>query len=285
MTTQCIIIRCKSVGKDEMALFAVLKESFSERDIFFSCDSEFDDHSNQYSLKNFVAKSELNVDVPTLGWRCGDHNFYSVYSKNEHYDYYWIIEPDVYLETNGLSALLDEVKNKSTDILIHGLTKQNPSWSWYNRYKSLFPQDEIYGGLFALVRLSNNAVSFLYDKRVELAKHWSENTFPAQNYPNDEAFVCSTLMNNGFTGDSFSITKNGYFNLCRKHISNVPQGVIAHPVYSNYGRIIEKEKQTLLASKNASTTALSATMTKLLEQNNYDPELLTNLLNVVIEAQ
>lgn len=282
MVEHCIIIRCKSVGEQENKLFSVLKSQFPTNDIFFSCDSDFEHREQERSLKRFVRDSGLEVEVPILGWRCGDHNFYSVYSANPNYEYYWIIEPDVHLTSTSLAALLKEGSENNSDLLVHGLTKQNASWSWFARYKALNPEHDVYGGLFALVRLSNRAVKFLYEKRLALAKEWEQLALPASAYPNDEAFVCSMLMNNGFSGAKLQITDNGYFNLWRKHVDNIPQDLIVHPVYYSYQRIVEKERFDLLATKKAGTSAISRRLLVLLQQNNNDHALLTCLLDVLL---
>lgn len=282
MVEHCIIIRCKSVGEQESALFSLLNSQFQTNDIFFSCDSDFEHKEQERSLKRFVSEAGLAVEVPTLGWRCGDHNFYSIYSINPNYKYYWIIEPDVHLTFNSLKTLLKEGNENGADLLVHGLTKRNPSWSWYDRYKALNPEHDVYGGLFALVRLSNSAVKFLFEKRLALAREWEPSILPASGYPNDEVFVCSMLMNNGFSGAQLQITNNGYFNLWRKHIDNIQQDLIVHPVYYSYQRIVEKERFDLLETKKAGTSAVAKRLLTLLQQNNNDHALLTCLLDVLL---
>ncbi|BFT31564.1 hypothetical protein D210916BOD24_27400 [Alteromonas sp. D210916BOD_24] len=270
------------MGSDEQTLYSTLQTAFPDNDIYFSCDSDFENTQRVLSLKRFIKQEGLDVEVPTLGWRCGDHNLYSVYNLNKDYDFYWLIEPDVFIQKQSLERLLEEASSTHSDLLLHGLSKQTPSWSWYTRYQILYPEHTIFGGLFSLIRLSNSALSFLFDERKKLAKKWKSGSFEPANYPNDEVFVCSMLMNNQFSCSELQITQNGYFNLIRKHITNIPKDLIVHPIYSDYARIIEKERFDLLATKKVGAGALATRIAKLLEQNNYDKVLLENLLDVVI---
>ena len=234
---ECIIIRCINIGKRETSLSRMLSKYFNEKDIYFVCDDGVVESSQVLSLKHFLKTHSLKVDVPKLGWRCGDHCFYRAYDNNNTYDYYWLIEPDVYIDEIGLTNLTKESKLKKHDLLINNLRIAPASWYWYKTYKMHFPSDKIYMGFFPLVRLSAKAIEFAYEERKKLS---SNHTLNVELYPNDEVFITSKLLNNSFSASTLECLEQGYFNLVSKYYKNVPKGVISHPTFYTYNEVIEK---------------------------------------------
>ena len=77
----------------------------------------------------------------------------------------------------------------------YALTERNKNWLNYLPYKNIYPSHQVYGMFFPISRLSKNAISFLYQKRLELI---SKKQLNGIEMPNDEVFVASQLCNNNF---------------------------------------------------------------------------------------
>ncbi|WP_428033902.1 hypothetical protein [Amphritea sp.] len=268
MKNYCFIIRCIDVGEAEINIFNTLKTRIPEKSIFYLIDQDQDDLQNHLSLPKFRREKKLQIDDRRLGWKCGDYCFYRVYDEHPDYDYYWLIESDVYIDNESLNKLIIESDDNNSDLMIHNFGPRTEKWDWHGIYKNHYPKQEIYGGLFPLVRLTGSAIKDLYRERLELIK---KGNIDNKNMPNDESFVCSFLANNGYKCSDIKITKNGDFNLTRKHISHIKKGGIYHPVFSDYDSIFEKESLKLTAA--VSDGSFAEVSYKILQRNNFNESL------------
>ncbi|MBY5923344.1 hypothetical protein [Ferrimonas balearica] len=237
--SECVILRCAQFGQQERALFSLLQSAFGEGAAFIAVDStEIEGEANICCLPDYVKTHRLDVGINRLGWRCGDHCFYGVYERRSDFDYYWLIESDVYADSEALKKLTAESRSRTEDLLIHRFRELEPSATWARHYHRYYDETS-YGGFFPLVRLSNRAVAYLQSERVALAQRYDGSRF----YPNDESFVCGRLANHGFSCASLNLTRLGKFNLIRKLRKHVEKGLLHHPVYDDIDEVVTKEKR------------------------------------------
>lgn len=99
-------------------------------------------------------------------WLCGDYFLYHVYDKRPDYDYYWLIEPDVYFDYADLSSFFDPLQACSHDYLVMHFGLRKANWAWYDTVKNYY--GKVYGGPYPLVRVSNVALQYMLMKRREI---------------------------------------------------------------------------------------------------------------------
>lgn len=236
---ECVIIRCLSFEERERRLLNTLQTQFGVEHVYIACDSPAgESHPLLIDLGEFTRQNRLFVTLEKLGWRCGDHCFYAVYQCDSSYDYYWLIENDVYVDAEAIEKLLAESRRRDEDLLIHNFKPLLPGATWAKHYHHYY-DETAYGGFFPLVRLSNRAVKYLQSERTALAQRYDGSRY----YPNDESFVCGRLGNNGFSYGSINLTKQGRFNLTRKLEKHVEKGLLHHPVYNDIDEVVAKEKR------------------------------------------
>lgn len=236
---ECAIIRCLSFKERERRLLDTLQAQFGVGNVYVACDTPTEtSHPALLDLGDFIRQHQLFVAIDKLGWRCGDHCFYAAYQSDSNYDYYWLIENDVYVDTEALEKLLAESRCRGEDLLIHNFKPLPSNATWAKHYQHYY-DEPAYGGFFPLVRLSNRAVGFLQSERINLAQRYDGSRF----YPNDEAFVCGRLANNGFSCGSINLTKLGKYNLTRKLEKHTEKGLLHHPVYDDMDEVVAKEKR------------------------------------------
>lgn len=130
----------------------------------------------------WVANEGLRHDVE-YGWLCGDYAFYALRAERPDYDFYWLVEPDVYFSSSpdGFFKSFDTVE---TDLL--GLDPR--PFHFGHRWTEGMPggMDFIYA-IFALTRMSGRALDTLKPLRVEMGKR----DIFKRKYPNDELFSYS----------------------------------------------------------------------------------------------
>lgn len=146
---------------------------------------------------------ELFTDCSDLFWRCGDYVFYNAYQKLQDYAFFWVIEPDIYLNFSNLNDFFNFFeKDIETDFLSLVFDEANPSWGSNFENMNRF-SETVYRCYYSLMRLSNRSIKFLLHKRQSLTKkHFTReaNKEPLSEsfYPNDESFTATTLVQNGF---------------------------------------------------------------------------------------
>jgi len=118
------------------------------------------------------------------GWRCGDYAYYAMRQAHPDYDFYWLIEPDVYFSSSP-SPFFEAFQGDHSDAL-GAYLKSYPS---DHRFSLGMPDIPLYNAIFPLTRLSAAAIDLLLKARIALRTDIG-NRF----YPNDEVFVFSSIM-------------------------------------------------------------------------------------------
>ncbi|WP_162302616.1 hypothetical protein [Salinicola lusitanus] len=140
-------------------------------------------------------------------WLCGDYFLYHVLSSVPDYDYYWLVEPDVYFDFDDISEFLRPLDEVAKDYVVMHYGERRSNWAWYDTVSPYF--ETVYGGPYPLVRLSKAALHFMLAQRQKLSSEYQKTE--SGRWPNDEAFTATFLANNKFKCSSFNDLGVGLF--------------------------------------------------------------------------
>lgn len=196
---QCIIIRSHYANTQVLELVEVLRRVRpAELVLFTGGDSPLAGVDIPQILLGQELTDKLGIlSPPDVGWRCGDYAFYGAYDREPSYDFYWLVEGDVYFSFEDVNTFFDHFERRTEDMLARRVGERTADWSWwYSTMKPYF--DRVYGCNYPVVRLSNRAVRFLaQQRRLRTIEHMAASR-AATEWPNDEAFTATELIGAGF---------------------------------------------------------------------------------------
>jgi len=131
-----------------------------------------------------IEKMQLRV-IHDWRWRCGDYAFYALRQAHPDYEYYWLIEPDVYLSGDA-RTFFSLFEAESADVIGLDVAEFDPNHRFATHVGNAKPMRAI----FALTRFSGAAIDFAYKRRV----NYASKSVPPYNYANDELFMFSHTL-------------------------------------------------------------------------------------------
>ena len=176
-----------------------------------------------------------NTDLGQVMWYCSDFPLYIVRKYLPDYDYYWSIESDVFCNGNTYKVFFDKYRTNS-DLIIHDFrdVSIDPGWAWQNLSDWVYYDMNKYGGFFPILRVSGEALDFLYQRRLEHAKLFEKaKNIGSNRWIYCELFVPTELANNGFACQGLETENLRYFpeyNLNKQRIFENPDFKLYHPV-------------------------------------------------------
>lgn len=181
-------IRTNRWAEEEERLLAALRPAFGE-------DMAVVFHDRPADLAPPLPVVEIGTDwvtgsglaaVPDWGWRCGDYFYYALRAARPGYDHYWLIEPDVHF-TSAADGFFRRFTATTADVLAYDLGP----FTRDIRFTRGLPGLRHYQAIFAMTRFSGRALDRLFAARRDLARQ----PVSLRNYPNDEIFCFSNVMN------------------------------------------------------------------------------------------
>jgi len=177
--------------------------------------------------------------TPDMMWRCGDYALYGALESIPNASFFWLVEPDVRIHSSHVKDFFDgSVDQSQIHFLTPWFSQAGPDWMWHRTVKDYVTN--VYTCMMQLCRLSNSAVRYLFEKRVELGRLFQDKGIKATEWPNDEAFVAGMLAKGGFSiapihthspdfkiAGSFSFTKPTGLTWLK---STPPNDHLYHPV-------------------------------------------------------
>jgi hypothetical protein len=183
------------------------------RDVFLIADAAKcarDDFpsSSQVILLSDEALSGLGLPHEgfNAAWQCGDYGYYLL-AQHTAFQFAWLVEPDVYFARDAHEFFAVAARS-SADLLAADVVRASSTWYWFKAAQSL-GYGEVWNAFFPLTRLSRSAVDHLLRLRRALVA-----PVPGARtgtFPNDEAFVATTLKAGGFACESMSTMFPGEF--------------------------------------------------------------------------
>ena len=201
MSRTALLIRTHFVD-EQLRAFADRLRAEGVFDVFILADESREELDAgdlpKVSLRADTASALDLYDVPqNLYWRCGDYGLYAARQLLPDYDGFWMIEPDARLKSDRPSDILSRFPACSeVDFLAGRLRLAEADWDWA---RTMQPDEgPVWRCLFAVVRLSAVAIDTLYAARRRASLlHRARGRGP-EAWPNDEAFVATTLARLGF---------------------------------------------------------------------------------------
>lgn len=139
--------------------------------------------------QEFLQENGLGYYGNKTGWRCGDYVAYR--GLSEDWDQAWIIEPDVKF-LNGAERILTQLEEDPADLVCRLFRKAGEGWWWRRGMNSLFPDLDVFGMEFCILRVSRR----LTEEALAFRREIGELLTPGVQVPNDEA-VFATVAGNG----------------------------------------------------------------------------------------
>lgn len=157
----------------------------------------------------------LGLHAPDdFGWSCGDYGLYLARATWPEQPFFWLIEYDVRI-TGDAARFFDAASESDADYLGLDIRPALPDWTWYQTARS--SDAKPYRCFFPLGRFSARAIDTLLAKRREQSAVDTRRRL----WPNDEAFVATTLVHSGLKladvndlgGPFYSAASMSYDNL------------------------------------------------------------------------
>jgi hypothetical protein len=209
MPKNCFILRCHGFSEAEERVLSSAKSYFSKNDILVVADERnrpisMESGLNKLPLTNEVIENLKLLAHPNAGWLCGDYSYYVAYQARPDYDFYWLCEPDVYFSYDNSADFFSKFETNFADFLAPRFSKRNDTWLWTKRARLL--SDRVFGCIFPLSRISNRAVCHLLNARANLRDSLARQQGINRKWPNDESFVCTVLVRDGFACEDLGRT-------------------------------------------------------------------------------
>ena len=143
--------------------------------------------------------ASLGLHLPTdVGWRCGDYGFYLARRVHPEVERFWMIEFDVRLTGDAALFFDAAAKRSDLDLLAGRLQPADRNWWWFAHLASADARP--WRCFFPVIRLSARAIDQLYAKRRDHSRTLSRIAL----WPNDEAFVATTVVHEGLRRDDLN---------------------------------------------------------------------------------
>jgi hypothetical protein len=133
-----------------------------------------------------------------FAWRCGDYGYYLARERFPDAQHFWMIETDVYFSADAERFFAFFAPLSQVDFLAAQLRPADPSWYWMANAAARNVRP--FRCLFPVTRLSARAI----DATLRQRRLHSRRVLRRQLWPNDEALVATTLINNGFECRDFN---------------------------------------------------------------------------------
>ncbi|GGE01175.1 hypothetical protein GCM10011390_20050 [Aureimonas endophytica] len=153
-------------------------------------------------LRLFFKPNAENT-IGDAGWRCGDYSLYAAREAFPDYPHYLLIEPDVEIRTADLAQFMDRLARQADrDFMACNLRLAPKRWFWAKTMEA-FGQP-VWRCIFPFVWASAAALDLALLRRQELSLRAASDETIAEHWPNDEAFVATTLCNSSLQSADFS---------------------------------------------------------------------------------
>lgn len=144
---------------------------------------------------NDAALEQLGLYCPPdVGWRCGDYGLYIARKQFPEVKRFWLIEDDLLIAGNVKEFFCFFQRVTNVDFLAARYMRADWGWYWwtYAQGARVTP----YRCQFGILRISATALDHLYTKRLRHSRLW----FRRFLWPNDEAFVATSVSTSNLTG-------------------------------------------------------------------------------------
>ena len=161
MNSNAIIIICKSIDEEMYKKYQELLEGST---YFFIVDKETSFSKTQPNIIYYPAKIVIKKGYKTMVSfkRCSAWDKAICFIiENNNYQYYWLLEDDVYFNHSFLKIIKDYTKN-DVDYLYSGwfLTKKEmPKWHHWKKGMKYFKKSEITASLNQFIRIGQNMIA------------------------------------------------------------------------------------------------------------------------------
>jgi len=201
---------------------------------------------DKYGIDDEWVRSNGLYCASDWGWKCGDYFYYRAQQQFPQYDFYWMIEPDVLINFDNLNDFFSLIPpNNDVDFIATDIAPSDGTWYWAPKM-SAWTRNQIYKTFYPLTRLSTDAIDYLLSARRALSSEFINGLAISTDlhdwdWPNDEVFTATTLMNGAFTSLDLrqALTKTcGNFSFRHRYPHSVKSiaiesGRVYHPVLSD----------------------------------------------------
>ncbi|WP_273688782.1 hypothetical protein [Ketogulonicigenium vulgare] len=252
---EVILVRTHYADADVLNFFDHMAHT-SGRDIVFVCDES----NGVVNVGQGRAKVSITADYMSSlglyapknwGWLCGDYFLYAGQKALPHYDRYWLVESDVRFNMERCSDFFDHFSARASDLVVAHSFKSTPKWYWHRPMSYFIP--DVYACLFPLLGVSNAGIQAAFNARVLMSQTFRD-IVPedqARRWPNDESFLISTLLAQGFSHEKINSADQKFYSAetfsvgTPKSLSALEgqgyDGLIYHPVHAKE-RFVSKIK-------------------------------------------
>jgi hypothetical protein len=129
---------------------------------------------------------------PDVGWRCGDYGLYAARHRYPQIEHFWLFEDDVRVTGDAERLFRISADLPELDLMVARLAPARADWWWWPHLSS--SDAPPWRCFFPVMRISARALDTLHAIR---RKHSGQLSRKAL-WPNDEAFVATTVVHQGF---------------------------------------------------------------------------------------
>lgn len=207
-----------------------------------------------------AACQSLGLHCPDdFAWRCGDYVLYLARKAHPGHDWYWLIESDVRMGGSDPGEFFRNFADCEFDLLASYMGAPDQNWPWLRSAES--KDRSVQKCFFPVCRFSGQAIDHLLTVRQHHSKSWARRHF----WPNDEAFVATTLMTENWShadlndvGEPVYSTHEFHFESVFDGDQDIPgEGVtrLFHPVLfskalkAKRARLLERQKAPSLTDR------------------------------------
>lgn len=183
----CVGIRTYRWGDEEQRLFDALHPVLGDDlvAVVQNPGAEFSAPADVVPLTTDWIEEQGLRKVSDWGWRCGDYAYYALRGARPDYDFYWLVEPDVYFSTSP-APFFAAYEGDTTDLLALDIE----TYPRDHRFARGMPDIPLYRAIFALTRISGRTL----DRMFALRKAARDANVQRRDYPNDELFLISNTI-------------------------------------------------------------------------------------------
>lgn len=202
-----IVLRTANIDL-QLEMFAKSLETASGELVAFAVD-ERNGPASTRAEKVGITKDEVNslgLYAPhDFAWSCGDYCLYLARQRWPNASHFWLIENDVRISGNA-SRFFHAMRGRNHDILLAHFRPADRNWWWHKSARGR--GIKVYRCLFPIGRYSSEAVDMLLEKR----RIQSRSLLRRLLWPNDEAFVATTMANSNFLTSDINATADEFYS-------------------------------------------------------------------------